>query len=387
MSVRVRLVLGAALALASAGGEALAQTRPGGAIGYSAAERRIVDQRIANLAAQIERLSSQRVMSPQLVRAIATEVGLANPRFSDAELLNAVEAMSQLAEKLRADNEQMRGELIRLRDPALRDPALALLDEAEAALNDGRLAEAEALFGKIRTLRWDESREADEAWGLAVESEARTAELQQDYIRAQDLRLEASDRLLARAEADHRRAFELADAAAQSRLDEGETFGRAAALDAAILLWRTRVLPLAPRDRYPELWAWAQNNLGNALKTHGERSGGAAGFQLLELAVEAYQAALEVSAGADMPADWALTQNNLGTALQTLGPRIGGAEGLALLADAVSAYRAALEVLSRADTPFFGQGLISTSRACRNRAAIFLTGSRRPIIGVRPKRR
>lgn len=236
MSRRLNLVLGSALALALAHGNALAQTRPSGAIGYSAAERRDVDERLAKLTAQIERLSKQRVMSPRLIRAIATEVGLANPRFSDAELLTAVEAMSDLAEKLRTDNELMRGELIRLRDPALRDPALALLNQAEAALNEGRLAKAEELFGKIRTLRWDESRAADEAWKIAVKSEALTAELRQNYIRAQELRLDAVDRLLARLEADQRRAFELAGAAAWSRQIEGEALLRAEALDEAIWL-------------------------------------------------------------------------------------------------------------------------------------------------------
>ena len=52
-----------------------------------------------------------------------------------------------------------------------------------------------------------------------------------------------------------------------------------------------------------------------------------------------------------MPADWAMTQNNLGNALSTQGERTGGADGLALLADAVTAYRNALTVRTKAAMP------------------------------------
>ena len=97
--------------------------------------------------------------------------------------------------------------------------------------------------------------------------------------------------------------------------------------------------------------AMCENDLGNALKAQGERSGGAAGLALLARAVSAYEAALEVRTRAEIPANWAMTQNNLGNALQVQGQRSGGAAGLALLARAVSAYEAALEVYTRAEIP------------------------------------
>ena len=56
-----------------------------------------------------------------------------------------------------------------------------------------------------------------------------------------------------------------------------------------------------------------QNNLGNALKTLGERESGTA---RLEEAVAAYRAALEEWTRERVPLDWATTQNNLGNALR-----------------------------------------------------------------------
>ena len=55
-----------------------------------------------------------------------------------------------------------------------------------------------------------------------------------------------------------------------------------------------------------------QNNLGNALRSLGERESGTA---RLEQAVEAYRAALQERTRERVPLDWAMTQNNLGLAL------------------------------------------------------------------------
>jgi hypothetical protein len=48
-----------------------------------------------------------------------------------------------------------------------------------------------------------------------------------------------------------------------------------------------------------------------------------------------------------VPLDWAMTQNNLGNALRTLGER---ESGTARLQEAVAAYRAALEERTRGAT-------------------------------------
>ena len=105
------------------------------------------------------------------------------------------------------------------------------------------------------------------------------------------------------------------------------------------------------RAELPQDWAATQNNLGTALQEQGLRTDGEAGRALLEQAVSAYRAALEVRTRAELPQDWAMTQNNLGIALQEQGTRTDGEAGRALLEQAVSAYRAALEVYTRAELP------------------------------------
>jgi hypothetical protein len=66
--------------------------------------------------------------------------------------------------------------------------------------------------------------------------------------------------------------------------------------------------------------AAAQNNLGIALSTLGQRESGTA--RLLE-AVDAYRDALKELTRERVPLDWAMTQSNLGTAQALLDERLG----------------------------------------------------------------
>ena len=72
---------------------------------------------------------------------------------------------------------------------------------------------------------------------------------------------------------------------------------------------------------------------------------------MLAEAVAAYRQALEVRTRETLPQDWAMTQNNLGNALRDQGIRTGGERGIQLLAEAVAAYRQALEVRTRETLP------------------------------------
>jgi tetratricopeptide (TPR) repeat protein len=82
-----------------------------------------------------------------------------------------------------------------------------------------------------------------------------------------------------------------------------------------------------------------QNNLGDALRDLGTRSGGEEGRKLLGEAVAAYRSALEVYTKAELPQGWATTQNNLGAALWDLGSQLEGEERLKRLRDAVELLR------------------------------------------------
>jgi len=101
----------------------------------------------------------------------------------------------------------------------------------------------------------------------------------------------------------------------------------------------------------PAEWAQTQNGLANALAELGTRTSGASGRAMLDHAVAAYAAVLEIHTRATMPPDWAMTQSNLGTVLAEQGRRTGGDDGAALLDRAVANWEAALEVYTRETMP------------------------------------
>ena len=122
---------------------------------------------------------------------------------------------------------------------------------------------------------------------------------------------------------------------------EGRNKGLNFSLEVAIAIAR-RVMTFAQGPDQP---CAAQNDLGVALATIGERESGTA---RLEEAVNAYRAALEERTRERVPLDWAMTQNNLGAALETLGERESRTEKLE---QAARPIRAALEERTRERVP------------------------------------
>jgi len=161
-------------------------------------------------------------------------------------------------------------------------------------------------------------------------------------------------------------AFDILDAAAaaqgsidplapaKARLDyadllynHGLTFGGSGLFYAVKM--NERALADLDKSKDAALWANAQNNLGIALQTLGERQGGEEGIARMNDAITAYQNALQVVTKDSAEMDWAMTQNNLGLglALSTLGERQSGEDAIARLKEAVTAYRKALEVYTK----------------------------------------
>src|ERR687886_690057 len=97
------------------------------------------------------------------------------------------------------------------------------------------------------------------------------------------------------------------------------------------------------REDYPEQWATAQNNLGNA---YSDRIEGARA-ENIEDAIACYWKASEVYTCEDYPEQWAMTQNNLGNAYS------GRIEGVrpANIEKAIACYREALKVRTREAYP------------------------------------
>ena len=115
-------------------------------------------------------------------------------------------------------------------------------------------------------------------------------------------------------------------------------------LDEAAAAYR-EALKENTRERVPLDWAMTQMNLGNALSRLGERESGTG--KLAE-AVAAYREALKENTRERVPLQWAMTQNNLGNALKTLGERESGTKKLD---EAVAASREALKERTRERVP------------------------------------
>jgi len=124
----------------------------------------------------------------------------------------------------------------------------------------------------------------------------------------------------------------------------GERESGTGKLEEAVAAYR-EALKEWTRERVPLDWATTQMNLGVALRMLGERESGTG---KLEEALAAYREALKERTRERVPLDWAMTQMNLGTALATLGER---ESGTGKLEEAVAAYREALKEWTRERVP------------------------------------
>ena len=104
-----------------------------------------------------------------------------------------------------------------------------------------------------------------------------------------------------------------------------------------------RALQFFTREDFPQDWATIQNNLGGAYlyRIRGKRA------ENLEEAIAVYNRALQIRTREDFPQDWAVTQNNLGTAYSN---RIRG-ERVENLEEAIAAFNRALQIYTREDFP------------------------------------
>lgn len=218
-------------------------TRPRGAIGLDAVGTRDLEARLARTEAERDSYAAKLGLSRRLMRSVALQVGLANPRYTDSQFLAAVETMADRARALQLENVRLRDEIARLNDPLLRDPALALLGQAEIALDEGRIADAERLYGQIATQRWGDSKEALTAWVSALRSQATAAELEgskEAFDRSDALNRQVElllDQLTAQEKlASKTRRME-------SALREAESFGRRRGFERAITIFRDEIFP------------------------------------------------------------------------------------------------------------------------------------------------
>ncbi|MEH2244818.1 CHAT domain-containing protein, partial [Nostoc sp.] len=124
---------------------------------------------------------------------------------------------------------------------------------------------------------------------------------------------------------------------------------RAENIELAIAAYN-QALEVTTKSAFPVDWATTQNNLGIAYRNRilGERA------ENIEEAIAAFNQALEVTTKSAFPVNWAMTQNNLGEAYRNriLGERAENIES------AIAAFNQALEVITLSAFPQYHAGTL-----------------------------
>jgi tetratricopeptide (TPR) repeat protein len=224
------------------------------------------------------------------------------------------------------------------------DPKIATLKaDAQKAIDAGELTKADALLADVET---EQRRSLDRLALNAAETSAQRGEIALTRLRY----AEAATHFFNAAavfppKSDHEdKRISYLEKEENALYQQGDELGDNGALLSAIQRQKS-LLDMTAREREALKWANAQNNLGLALETLGERESDTI---RLQEAAAAFREARKEWTRERVPLDWAMSQNNLGIALSSLGER---ENGTAKLEEAVVAFREALKEWTREREP------------------------------------
>lgn len=345
----VRLIAAALMALLAIGApSALAQPLPDTlrSAGVTQAHWDAV-RREARALAQRAQISEAALMAA----AEAASANLARSgRFNALSLQQAIfETLSEQADQI-AELEQRLAALTGDADPG----AAALFAQARAALDEGRLADADGFLAQSAERDLAAIRQADaEAErrrlraGETIASRGQVAFVQADYLGAA-AHYERAARVVPQSAIEARWRY-LANQA-HAYYMRGDRFAEPDQLERSAQLYQSAVLPLAPRhERTPE-WSWTQERLGWVRLKQGHRGD----TQALALATESFSAAFEGYRSVNDRSGETLALYGRATVGMILGQRGDGGA----LERAVRDYTAALST-SPADNVMIQDGLAS----------------------------
>ena len=257
-----------------------------------------------------------------------------------------------LQQQLQQGAERLKDLLAQKDDAVKADPELErlskLADEAEA---EGAIALAlkyrDQASWRADTLLQNKQVEAEKLKQDMIDiadtyaANAATALLNFDQLHAADLFAKAYDAVK---DWDRGKAIDYKISQGDALTDHGYYTTDNDALAAAIAVY-TDAVALAPKGTDPVNWAKAQDRLGQAQQTLGDRQADPA---LLKASVTSIEQSLTVRTQAAMPDEWAAAQNNLGNTLYTLG---GRTNDIPTLERAVAAFDATLTVYTVDSNP------------------------------------
>lgn len=311
-------------------GRAIAETQQ--------AIRELGDRIDAGIAAVLKSRGEFERVSTQALRGAVARFVVFKPDATTSEVVSAVYDFVPQYEQLRS-----RIAALEAADNRLKGAQQA----AEHALDQGDLDAARRHLGEAADIQVERLAEPVRQTAATIDELARADLLALDWQSA-DANWTRTGMMLEPFDPDA--AANSAEVAAAMLARHGERFARAPAIEAAVRRWRDLIKRAARRGELVR-WATAQNELGFALRTLGERTEGSAGLALLSKAAQAYEAAHTVFTENAMPEDWAMVHNNLGNVLSIQGERQSGKNSLAFLAQGAAAYRSALKVYTKGAMP------------------------------------
>lgn len=267
---------------------------------------------------QLQRLAGQQRIDARALRAAALRLGARNPNMTLPDFLRYAEGLAAQAAEARKKGEELRAVVEKLDPGETRRAALAALDAAELAFNEGRFADADQAYGKLEDLRRSEVQSVRAAWSEAVLARMAIAALGGDNEAASALADRAATQALDWGRHDAWR-FRMADAGQWA--ERGKRMGDRAALERAITIWRDRVAPLAPRETAEEDWARTEILTASTLVVLASRS---RGTELFDAAIAKFRSGQEYYDRRRDPARWAIIQADVATAYGLMAERDGG---------------------------------------------------------------
>ena len=268
----------------------------------------------------------------------------ANDRTYEKAYAQAESSAKQI-KTLTAENAALSAELKQIKDAKLRTPALLALAEAQKAIDEGRLEDAETALAALEPLRLSEVVGASEAWSKIVDARADVALLKGDYDRTRELQRAAR---LDEKKRSEKQQWHHAVAEADALYQKGIALDDLKALRDAKSVYSDIAIPLVPQLTERNNWAKTQAKIGAALVELTTREGGS---QNAIDAISAFDSALKIQNQFESPLDWADSQHGLGVALSLRGKQLlieyKTVQSAEMYTRARAAFDKSLEVITR----------------------------------------
>lgn len=306
---------------------AIAQgTRPEGAIGASASEKRWYENRIAAL----ERTSG---LQATTIAGIARVLEMDNPRLSPGDLLQRLDQHVKLAAQLEKRIDSLETEIANLRG-ASRDQAGALLEQARTAFAAADFPAAETQFGELAALL-AEREDADAAMltdtTLARALSAELEGTEDGYDRARGYRLAARGHEQERRKRSLLAEWHYCSEQVSADLRRVRTRGTVGILAQTEALAGECLAVLRDPGTDPLRWGQSHGLIGQVAAERAQTARGDTALPFFDMAAEAFQTALAGIDGAQHPFERAEALRWSATMLVQQAFRRDASRGLALL--------------------------------------------------------